>query len=112
MKTKYAIKASKRAPWHETTDYKGSGYKKPVAFPSNTALSPSKTFLPFFLTVDIKPRILANDFAPSSLLKPPDIFCFAFGILISLSAKLLVKGTEKSLLFRTPKNKLEKCRKM
>ena len=61
--------------------------------PLTTDLIDSKIFQPCFRAVEIKPRIRTNIFAPSSVLKPPDIFCLHFIIRTSRSAWLLVNGT-------------------
>jgi len=47
----------------------------------------------FFIAVEIKPSILAYISAPLKVRKQFDIFCLTLAGLISLSARLFVKGT-------------------
>ena len=67
-------------------------------FPSKTPWIASITELEFFLTVEIYPLMRQKIFAPSQLLKFPEIFCWTFIILRSLSAWLLSNGTSKSYM--------------
>ena len=86
----------KKGSTNEPIQERAAGNRNASASPLKAATMPSNTFLPFFLTVEINPRVRAKALAPASLLKQPEIFCLALGILISRSARLLVKGTSKS----------------
>ncbi len=62
-------------------------------YPLNVFDNSVKTLRLFFLAVEIKPSILAYISAPLKVRKQFDIFCLTFAGLISLSARLFVKGT-------------------
>lgn len=69
--------------------------------PSSAPRTTLSTGSPFLLTVEMYPLTLQKFDAPSRLLNVPEIFCWTFTILISRSARLLVNGTQKSVMNRS-----------
>ena len=66
--------------------------------PQNASRMASNTFAAFLRAVEMYPRMRAKSLAPSSVLNPPETFCFSLTMRTSLSARLLSNGTRKSCM--------------